>query len=170
MLELLNSHLSEILIGVFTLLGALIPTLYNHFKNKKERHDNYFFAMIDKRFEIYSHASYLCDQLKHLIHKPDDNNEKIEKIAKAREWYSQNNLYLEPEIRKNFYSFIHEVDTYKATLEEWRLTGQQEGWNSEQTTQKNQELKAAFHEIMRGLQNKIQSTIDTYYDITINNK
>jgi hypothetical protein len=90
MLELLNSHLSEILIGLFTLLGALVPTLFNYVNAKKERQDNYFFAMIDKRFETYSHASYLCDQLKHLIHKPDDDNEKIEITSKALEWYSQN--------------------------------------------------------------------------------
>ena len=150
MLELLNDHLSEILIGLFTLLGVLIPTLYNHYKAKRERQDKYFFAMIEKRFEIYSHASYLCDQLKHLIHKPDDDGEKNEKITKALDWYSQYNLYLEPEIRQSFSEFIHKVDTHYATIEEWRYTGQQKGWNAEQTKEKNEELNSAFHEIMYG--------------------
>ncbi|MCK4559872.1 MAG: hypothetical protein KAV45_08825 [Calditrichia bacterium] len=53
------------------------------FRNQKGRQDKYFFAMIEKRFEVYSNASFLCDQLKHLIHKPDDDKEKIEKTSKA---------------------------------------------------------------------------------------
>ncbi len=166
MLELLNDHLSEILIGFFTISGVLIPTIFNYYKDKKGRQDKYFIAMIEKRFEVYSNASFLCDQLKHLINKPDEDIEKNEKTSKAREWYSQNNLYLEPEIRRSFYDFIHKVETHKATVDEWRITGQQEGWDAEQTTAKNEEIKSTFHEIMFGLQKKIQSTIDTYYDIT----
>ena len=170
MLELLNDHFSEILIGFFTLFGAfigvLIPTIYNYYNDKKERHDKYFFAMINKRFEVYSNASFLCDQLKHLIHKPDEDKEKIEKTSEARKWFSKNSLYLEPEIRQSFFNFIHEVEIYHISLEDWRITGQEEGWNTEQTAKKKEELNAAFHEIMVGLQNKIQGTIDTYYEIT----
>lgn len=165
--DLINTYGSEILIGLFTLLGALIgvliPTIFNHIKAKKDREDNYFFAMIEKRFEIYSEASYWCEILKHLIHKDDD--EKYSQTQKAREWFSKNNLYLEPNIRQDFSNFILEVEMYKNKLEEWRITAQQEGRTADETQKKHNELKSTFNEIMVGIQNKIQYTIDTYYEI-----
>ena len=166
MSDFFTEHGSEILIGLFTILGALVgtlfPTIYNYFKDKKEREDKYFFAMIEKRFEVYSKASYWCDTLKYLIHK--DDNEKYLQTNKARDWYSKNNLYLEPSIRKNFIDSVLEVEMYKTRLEECRIIGQQEGWDTEQTQKKNEEIKDAFREIMVGIQNKIQNTIDVYYD------
>ena len=119
--------------------------------------------MLDKRFEIYSEAFNWCDKLKILIHQPED--EKIKETKKARDWFSQNALYLEPDIRKSFYDFINEVEMYKHYLEEYKHIGQKEGWSSTVLQQKKDELEQKFHEIMFGIQSKIQNKIDIYFKI-----
>jgi len=167
MSDLFSKHGSEILIGLFTVLGTivgvLVPTIYNFIKDKKERHDKYFFALIDKRFEVYNEAYYWCEQLKHLVHASDSN--KFEQTRKAMDWYAKNNLYLEPILRTDFANFIREVEIYKERLEEYRQTGREKGWDSKQRDQKRSELRASFEDIMSGIQMRIQSKIDRYYDL-----
>jgi len=166
MSDFFTEHGSEILIGLFTILGALVgtlvPTIYNYFRDKNERKDKYFFSMIKKRFEVYSEASNWCEILKDLIHKSDDMI--FTQTRKARDWFSQNNLYLEPKIRIDFFNFILEVEMYKNRLEDFQITKEQEGIDSEQTQKKKEELKNTFREIRVGIQRKIQNTIDVYYD------
>ena len=166
MIELLNDHFSEILIGLFTVIGAfigvLIPTLYNIYKDRKERRDKYFFALIDKRFEIYNEAYYWCEQLKYLIFEPD--TKIYEETRKARSWYASNNLYIEPIIRRDFFNFIKKVEMYKGQLELYKQTGREKGWDSEEVERKENELHVSFEDIMRGIQTRIQNKIDTYYN------
>lgn len=166
MIELLNDHFSEILIGIFTVIGAfigvLIPTLYNIYRDRKERRDKYYFALIDKRFEIYNEAYYWCEQLKYLIFEPDT---KInEETRKARSWYASNNLYLEPIIRRDFFNFIKEVEMYNDKRKLYIQTVRDKVRDSEEENKYN-ELHASFEDIMEGIQTRIQNKIDTYYNI-----
>jgi len=143
------------------ILGAFLHWLPNWLKEKRERKDRYFFALLEKRFEANQHAFNNVEKLKSVIHK--DNSERYKVVTEVKNWYNRNNLYLEPDIRQKLNKVIHETSSYDLLIENWRSTGQEKGWDANETKEKEVELKKTFEDIMMGIQNKIQNDVNQYY-------
>lgn len=43
-----------------TIIGFLLKTSYDYFRFSNERKDKYFFALLNKRFEMYQEANCHC--------------------------------------------------------------------------------------------------------------
>ena len=56
--------------------------------------------------------------MRHVIFGDEDY--KIEVLSKIREWFKENNLYLPPDIRRDFDLTITNVDNYKMELQHYR--------------------------------------------------
>ena len=153
--------------GIFTLcgilLGSILTWVINYLKEKRDRKDRYFFALLEKRFNINQEAFYNIERLKSVLHK--DESIKIKTINEVQEWFNKNNLYLEPDIRKKFRNTILDVSLYNIKLQNYYNISIREGIESEEAKKKNKELNDTFDNIMVGLQDSIQTDINLYYKI-----
>ena len=155
----------KIITGIFTIggiiIGAILTWITNYLKEKRDRKDRYFFALLDKRVNVYQQAFVKVEKLKRVVHGDEDT--RIEVVNEARGWFDDNNLYLEPKLRKEFDNTISEVSGYYDQLEDYRATGRTEGWDAKKTKQKSEELESTLKNIVKGTQDKIQEDIDLYY-------
>ena len=144
-----------------TIVGFLLKATYDYFHYRAERYDRYYFALLNKRFEVYQQANYKCEKLKRVVH---DNTEKKSEVTNcAREWFYLNNLYLSPSLRGDFEKLIFDVEFYGDNLKEFKMTSKETGKHSEETDNKRTELIAKWDNIMVGAQSKMQNDIDKYY-------
>ena len=156
---------NTVITGLFTLGGTIIgfsvKFLFDYFQDKRSRRDRYYFALLEKRFEANQRAFSLTERLKSVIHEKDEIKYKVTRNVK--EWYDDYCLYLTPELRKTFHSVIHDVNMYGYQFDDYKATGREQGWNTEETKEKREELNQTFKNIMQGMQAKIQAHIDIYY-------
>ena len=156
-----------VITGLFTLggtiLGFSVKFMFDFFQDKRSRRDRYYFAMLEKRFEANQKAFSLAVKLKSVIH--EDETKKYEVTKSVKEWYDNHCLYLPPTLRKDFRSVIKDVDMYGYQLEDYKATGREQGWNTEETKKKREELNQTFRNIMQGIQDKIEAHIDIYYKL-----
>ncbi len=154
----------NIITGIFTIggtiLGFSLKFVFDYIQNRRSRKDQYFFALLEKRFEAYQKAFALSEKLKRVIHKDDG---KIEVVNQAKDWFNNYNLYLAPDIRQAFSDVIHDVSFYELQLDGYKSTGMVKGWDNEETKKKRDELNNTFKNIMTGIQKRIQDDIDLYY-------
>ena len=129
-----------------TILGFILKTTYDYFRYKSERYDKYYFALLNKRFEVYQEANYECEKLKSVVHEKSDKKYDVTNFA--REWYYKNSLYLSPSVRENFRKLILDVEFYGDNLLDFKLTSQETGSHSDLTNQKRKELLALWDNIM----------------------
>ena len=125
----------KIITGIFTIggiiIGALLTWLTNYFKEKRDRKDRYFFALLDKRVNVYQQAFVNVEKLKRVVHGDEDKRIKV--VNEVRDWFNCNNLYLVPKLRKDFNNTISDVSMYYLQLEDYKSTGRTEGWDTEKT-------------------------------------
>lgn len=154
-----------VITGLFTLSGSIVgfsaKFIFDYFQDKRSRRDRYYFAILEKRFEANQKAFSLVEKLKWLIHEKDEAKYKVTKEVK--EWYDNYCLYLPPELRKEFRDVLHDVSFYDIQLDDYKATGFEKGWNSEEVKKKREELNQTFKNIVKGMQDKIQAHIDIYY-------
>ncbi len=143
------------------LLGIFVTWFINYSKEKRDRKDRYFFAMLEQRFGVNQQAFSNVEKLKNVIHA--ESSEKNKVVEEVKKWFNLNNLYLEPEIRKIFRKVIHDVSSYDLHIDDWRRTGKEKGWGAEETQKKEKEIEKTFEDIVAGIQNKIQEFTDKYY-------
>jgi hypothetical protein len=145
------------IIGIFgTISGILITQIFNYYSGKRSRKDKYLFTLIETKFKIYQEAYYNAEVLKRLIH--DNDSEKIRTINKIKDWFNKNNLYLRPDIRKDFEDCIADVSMYPIHRD---VTLSAEG---EDAKDKDKELEELFGKIM-AINRRIQKSLDIYYDL-----
>lgn len=157
-------NITSVLAGLFgTIVGFFLKATYDYFQYKSERYDKYYFALLNKRFEVYQNANYECEKIKKVVH--DRSDKKYEVTNSAREWFYKNNLYLSPKLRDDFSTLIFDVDFYGDNLEEFRLTKKETGSHSENTETLRKELLSRWDNIMGNTQLKLQNDIDKYYEI-----
>jgi squalene cyclase len=156
-------NLTSVLAGLLgTIVGFFLKATYDYLQYRSERYDKYYFALLNKRFEVYQEANFECEKLKTVVH--DQTNKKYEITNHARDWFYQNNLYLSPSLRDSFRRLIFDVEFYGDSLTDFKLTSQETGKDSEQTKTKRIELSELWNNIMGNTQSKLQSDIDKYYD------
>lgn len=156
-------NLTSVLAGLLgTIVGFFLKATYDYLQYRSERSDKYYFALLNKRFEVYQEANFECESLKTVVH--DKTDKKFEITNNAREWSYRNNLYLSPSLRDSFRRLIFDVEFYGDNLTDFKLTVQETGKDSEQTKTKRKELAELWNNIMGYTQLKLQSDIDKYYD------
>jgi hypothetical protein len=155
----------KIVTGIFTIvgivIGAVLTWITNYSKEKRDRKDRYFFALLDKRVNVYQQAFSNVEKLKEVVH--GDEAKRIEVVNDALDWFNNNNLYLEPQLRKDFRRTISQVSMYQFQLEDWKTTARTEGQDTEKTKKKRDKLESTFENIVEGIQDRIQKDIDLYY-------
>ena len=116
--------------------------------------------LLPKRLEVYQEAYNLAQELRHKIY---EDEEKIEAVKEAQEWYSNNCLYLKPDLRVKYSAFIHNVLMHKDLVENWRAVGQENGnFESPEAIKCKQEIRDNMEDI-KNMQIQIQEDIDQYY-------
>lgn len=156
-------NLTSVLAGLLgTIVGFFLKATYDYFRFKSERYDKYYFALLNKRFEVYQQANYECEKLKNIVHNKTDK--KYEVTNYSREWYYRNNLYLSPSLREDFRRLILDVEFYGDNLTDFKLTSQETGSQSEATKTKRKQLLSQWDNIMVNTQTKLQNDIDKYYE------
>jgi len=146
-----------------TLLGFFLKTAYDFYIRKAERKDQYFFALLNKRFEIYQEANLHCEKLKRVPH--DKTEKKQEILNSARDWFNMNCLYLKPELRNKFERLLFDVDLYSFYLEDFYHTRREQGKDHDETKFKRNELFEKWGNIMGKTQNEIHRDLDKYFEI-----
>ena len=155
-------NITSVLAGLLgTIVGFILKATYDYFHYKSERYDKYYFALLNKRFEVYQQANYECEKLKKVVH--DNTEKKYEVTNFSREWFYQNNLFLSPTLRNDFGRLILDVEFYGDNLMDFKLTSKETGSQSEQTKTKRKELLSLWENIMVKTQSKLQEDIDQYY-------
>ncbi len=153
------------LTGVFTILGIAIGSFFtwwiNYSKEKRDRKDRYFFALLEQRFKINQEAYAQAVKLKNVIFEENDLKDKT--ANGVQDWFNHNCLYLEPELREKFQSFIKKVCFHENLIDHWRSIGQTDGWDSPQTKKIENEIENSFKDIMQGIQQAIKVETDLYY-------
>ncbi len=148
------------LIGIIgTIVGFALKSAYDYYIYSNDRRDKYFFALLIKRFEVYQAANAICEQLKSVVH--DKTDAKLKITNEARSWFYNNNLYLSPDLRKDFRRLIMGVEFYGELLDDYFLS-QQQGKNDKES--KN-ELMNKWKHIMSGTQKTLQSDLDQYFKV-----
>jgi hypothetical protein len=108
------------------IVGAAVPIFINSLERKEkrklfelERKDKYKLIAVEKRLEAHQKAFKYWSKLIEIIHEADD--EKRNKLlSEAREFFFENNLYLEKKTRKEFYLNIGRISNHKTLLQIWR--------------------------------------------------
>lgn len=113
--------------------------------------------LIENRMRIYQEAYSHAEELRKVIHA--DESKKLNVIQRAQNWFDQNNLYLNPDIRLLFSEVIGDVGIYRIELDNYRSTGMEKGWNSQATIEEREALKAKFDKIQM-MSKKIQDDLD----------
>lgn len=101
------------------------------------------------QLEAHQRAYGLWNKLKRVIHQSEDDPTKINIINEAHEWYIKNNIYLAPEIRKDFEKLIQHVDFYVIYKEDFYNSRQSSGVNSDDTKKKRTEQLELHKMIMQ---------------------
>ncbi len=155
----------NIITGFFTIggifIGSLLTWLINYFKDKRDRKDRYFFALLDKRFDIYQQAYLHVEYLKYALHK--DQKIRLDAVKKMKIWHDNYNLYLEPKLRKDCKQIIYKFNIYPTLAQKYKDLEETKGWDHEDTQKEFEKFEAAFLEISEGLQSKIMDEIDIYF-------
>ncbi|MGD8777493.1 MAG: hypothetical protein PVH88_00850 [Ignavibacteria bacterium] len=118
-----------------TLLGFFIGAFITLIVRKFESIDKFRLVAIEKRLQIHQEAFRHWYNMLWVIHK---ENEKIEVIKAARNFWVDKCLFLEKETRKEFDVVIQLVDFYREKLE-WAksLSDKDEKQKAEQEYQKD---------------------------------
>ena len=146
-----------------TIVGFALKSAYDYFMHSKDRRDKYFFALLIKRFEVYQAANVICEQLKSVVH--DKTDAKVKITNEARTWFYNNNLYLSPDLRKDFKHLIMDVEFYGTQLDDYFFTSQQQGKDDKESKKKHDELMNTWKHIMSGTQEKLQSDLEQYFKV-----
>lgn len=152
--------MDSIIPGIFAIIGVILGLFGSYTLNKQNRKDKFLLASIDKKFEVYQKAYILSRELKYIVHESYDV--KSETTQRALDWYHENNLYLEPSIRNDFFNTIDKINNYKELLIEF--SQEREKGESEETKRLRKEISETFKEIMT-LDKRIQKSINVYYDL-----
>ena len=147
--------------GIIAIICVFIGWLPSIIRDKRDRKDRYFFALLQERFKVHQEAFGLAEKLKFNIHSDDD--EKLPIVQEVLTWFNRNNLFLNPDLRNRYRKFIAKVENYKLKLEVWRDDYQSKG-DAGDNIGKRKELEEEFKEIMDGIQSAIQKDMDIYYD------
>jgi hypothetical protein len=146
---------------ISVIVGFALKSAYDYFIHSQDRRDKYFFALLIKRFEVYQAANSICEQLKSVVH--DKTNAKVKITNEARTWFYNNNLYLSPDLRKDFRCLIMDVEFYGTQLDDYFFTSQQQGNDNKVSKKKYDELMTTWKRIMSGTQEKLQSDLEQYF-------
>ena len=124
------------------LIGAAVPITINSLqrlderkKFELERKDKYKLIAIEKRLEAHQQAYFLWDKLIHIIHEKDFEK-KNNIISEAREFWFQNNLYLEPKTRNDFNETI-----FRVSMHSFYLQANKDAFQGEDKTKTAKEVK-----------------------------
>jgi len=145
-----------------TIFGFLAKTGYDYLVRKNERKDKYVFSLLTKRFEVHQEANTICEKLKKVVHDKTDEHSSV--LREAREWYSKNHLYFTPKTRDEFNRLINDVQFYGVQLEDYFLTCNDQGRESEESKKKHTDLILSWDNIMKNTQRNIESDLDFYYE------
>ncbi len=109
------------------LIGAAIPlvTLWLQSKEKRkyfelERREKMKLVAIEKRMEAHQQAIKHMELMRTIIHKPEDDKEKVKIITDANQFWLDYCLYLEKQTRSKFKEAIWIVSSYSFWLENYR--------------------------------------------------
>lgn len=147
--------MSEAVYGLIGLAIGIIVTLLIH---SRERRDKYLFMLIEDRFRVSQDAYKYSLQMRHVIFGDEDY--RIEVLSKIREWFNENNLYLPPDIRRDFDVTITNVDNYKIKLQDCREL-KRDG-KKEAAAKIHKELMMNFRSI-GNLPGRIEQSLNRYY-------
>ena len=155
--------------GFFTLLGAfsaiLIKMVFDYFKDKRDRQDKYYFALLEKRFKALHEAYALVAEMRHAINPTKvEQREVLDK--EVSDWYNANCLYLPPELRNEFWQTVNDVNTYHLDSDDYQAQGRSSHqWKTPEMIQKKEQLDKKYKNITTGMQEKIEKHIKKYYDM-----
>ena len=144
------------------IIGAVIKAIYDHFKDKRDRQDKYYFALLEKRFETIQKAYELVDEMKWVINEKEELTSLTKKVS---DWYSQNCLYLPPDLRKAFLDTIFDTDRFDLERDDYYSEGRRTNkWDTPEMKEKKKLFMDTFDRITKGMHEKIEKHIKIYYD------
>ena len=148
----MNEGIIGVIIGMF---GALI---INYF----DRRSRFLLSIAKERFrasqEAYIFSKYVGTRV------TDHDEHKIERIAKTREWFDRNNLYLSPSIRDAIETTLHKVDWYN-TQREYQRELMAAG-DKDEAAKISKQIGDDFLYI-KSLPRLIQNSMDVYYNMDL---
>ena len=122
------------------IVGAAVPIFINWLERKEkrklfelERKDKYKLVAVEKRLEAHQKAFKYWSKLIEIIHE-DDDEKRNKLLSEAREFFFENNLYLEKKTREEFYLNIGRISNHKTLIQIWRAFTQ--GQEKEEAHQK----------------------------------
>ena len=138
------------------LIGVAIPLIIFWLQDRQkrkyfelERKEKFKIVAIEKRLEAHQQALKLWDELRTVIHKSDNDPQKMEIINTTRDFWYSNSLYLERETRESLQKAF-----WKLWLDNWKAL--------EPGEEKNKEYKffneqwEYFHSIPEIIQQEVE--------------
>jgi len=150
---------SAVFVIIGTIIGSLISIVPNRIMHRERRVDRYLFALVEKKFvvaqEAYNHSLVLSG----ILNKKDEVKGTV--LEPIRNWYNDNCLYLEPEIRAKFREVVDDNWNYHSLRESFYLLKDDEG-ETKNVQKMRDQLKDVFSSIVT-LTSDIEDTVNQYY-------
>lgn len=112
---------------VALIVGAAIPIITQRIQSKEkskyfelERKEKFKMVAIERRLAAHQEAFKLWYDLRSVIHKPDDDQQKKDVLRLAQEFWHSNSLYLEKQTRLRFHEAYGIVSNYYLWLQIYR--------------------------------------------------
>lgn len=102
--------------ALLTLLGIFVGAFITLLIQKYDRIDKFRLVVIEKRMQAHQEAFVKWFELLEVIHKNDEDEDKINTIQSANNFWKNNALYLEKNTREGFRQGINIVSFYKKDL------------------------------------------------------
>jgi len=146
--------------ALFGLLGVILGVIVMLIIHQQERRDKYLFAIVKERLSTAQMAYSWALKMKSVIHGELEAKSGI--LTESREWFNQSNLYLPPDIRRDFDRVISNVWDYKDNLLYYYQL--KHDGEIEKAKIQHEDLMQYFGEI-RDLPARIEASVSIYYDI-----
>lgn len=140
------------------IIVAFIGWYFTYIIHKSEKKDKYLLSLAKEKFEAAQSAYNYSKKFISIIHK--EGEKKFSLLEEVRKWFNENNLYLNPNIRRDFDKAINQLCMYQNTLELYNQL--KKNGNTEKAEEQYQKFKQDYKEIV-SLNEQIQKNIDVYY-------
>jgi len=154
-----NTNIINVLSFISIIIVALIGAYFTYKIHKSEKKDKYILYMGKEKFEAAQSAYNYSIKFISIIHAKDEK--KFNLLEEAKKWFNENNLFLYPDIRRDFKLTIDKLYMYKENLDFfYQLKSER---NTIKAKEQDQKVKNDFKDII-SLNERIQKNIDVYFN------